>query len=70
MKLISIEKYCDDELQKRIADSTALIKSAYSCLKTGDFLQCAVRLQELDKFGKFSELEMNIFDEASREAPK
>lgn len=59
------KKYCDEELQKRIADATSLIKSAYSCLKTGDFLQCAVRLQELDKFGKFTELEMNVFDEES-----
>ena len=59
------KKHCDEELQKRIADSTALIKSAYNCLKTGDFLQCAARLQEMEKFGKFTNLEMMVFDEES-----
>lgn len=62
MPLQSTKKYCDEEMQKRIADVTALIKSACACLKTGDFLQCAVRLQELEKFGRFTELEMSIFD--------
>jgi hypothetical protein len=61
MQLQSTKKYCDEEMQKRIADATTLIKSAYSFLKTGDFLQCACRLQELEKFGKFTELEMSIF---------
>jgi len=67
MKLYGVKRHCDDELQKRIADSTALIRSAYSCLKSGDFFQCAVRLQELEKFGKFSELEMNVFEKESEE---
>jgi len=58
---------CYTELKNRIDQATRLIKSAFNCYKHGDFLQCAVRLQGLEKFGKFTELEMNIFESESEE---
>lgn len=56
---------CREELERRFEGIKSLIYSASQCLKHGDFLQCAVRLQDLEKYGRFSELEMNVFEAES-----
>lgn len=67
------KKYCDEELQKRIVDATALLQRAFSFFQTSDLLQCAVHLQAhyfnllrefVAKHGPAkipTELEMNVF---------
>jgi hypothetical protein len=55
------------ELQDRIRQMENLIKSARSCLRNGDYFQCAVRLEEVARLGKFSEEYMNSLDKTNHE---
>jgi len=57
-----VRKVCQDELERRIKRAEMLIESAKSCLSEREYLQCAVRLQEMEQCGQFTETEMNIFD--------
>lgn len=50
------------DLQNRIEGIEEYLRSARACLKDGQYLQCAVRLQEAAKLGQFSELVLNILD--------
>lgn len=60
---------CFNELKSRMGSAKQVLSSAFNSYKHGDFLQCAVRLQELDRFGSFTELEMNVFEaESGKEA--
>jgi len=56
---------CFHELKSRIDQVKLTMSLAFECYKHGDFLQCAVRLQDLERFGKFTDLEMNIFEAES-----
>lgn len=56
---------CYEELKIRMDKARQITRSAFDCWKHGDFLQCAVRLQDLEKCGKFTDLEMNIFEAES-----
>ena len=60
-------EYLDNELKNRIEDAQTMLKSAEQCLKNSDYLQCAVRLQELKKIGAFTQLEIDIMDAESGE---
>lgn len=50
------------ELLRRLQMAQGIINNANDTLKSEDFLQTAVRLQELKTVGNFTELELNIMD--------
>jgi hypothetical protein len=53
---------CKNELENRIGQIELCLKSAKNCLNDGDYLQCAVRLEMVTEFGKFSDFDMDIMD--------
>lgn len=58
---------CENELAERINTIEDKLKSAKQILKNGELLQSAVRIQEIEKYTKFDELVLNIFDGIDRE---
>ncbi len=56
------ENVCNEFLLERIAQSRHLLGCAAVCLKDGDFLQCAVRLEEIKDICNFDKFTMGIFD--------
>lgn len=56
---------CKKELEGRISQIEGLLKSAKSCLKEGDFFQCAVRLELIAEQGKFSDFLKDVFESQS-----
>jgi len=66
--MTKVHDVCADTLNAPMSGARNLIDSAAECLFNCDYLQAAVRLEELKKIGTFTQTEMNIFDAASRDA--
>jgi hypothetical protein len=55
------------ELSSRISEAKSLTDSALQCLNSGDYLQAAVRLNELEKL-KMDNFQLGIMDAATQSA--
>lgn len=55
------------ELDTRIAEARSLVKSAQDCLNSGDYLQAAVRINELERL-KMDNFQLGIMEAATKSA--
>ncbi|WP_461521578.1 hypothetical protein [Porticoccus sp.] len=66
---MTTQEVCRDYLDGQIKSMEALIRSAEECLDDGDFLQCAVRMEEASSKARFDNLLMAVFDSMSHDHP-
>jgi len=60
-------RICKDNLERRIVDMNKLNDEANKLWGQDDLLQCAVRLQEIEKLTRFDEFQLNILDAVTEE---
>lgn len=55
------EDVCKQELEQKIAEVEGILRSAKDCLKDKNYMQCAIRLQDLICLEKYNDFTMDIF---------
>ena len=62
---MEISEVLTEDLQGRIHRMKKEIESASLCLEDGDYLQCAIRLQDAAMEASFDDLHLSIMDSMS-----
>lgn len=63
--IVEAQKACRKELEERMGAIDSILRSAWNCLSEDEYFQCAVRIEEIEKYTKFPSYVEKILESLS-----